>query len=139
MWFYRARVAAMCGGDEDCAAGVSSLTDEEPLVVVKARINIMQEVVREDGGDSCDSVVWEGEASLHCSGGGSVHERATSVEDRDVSHDWGSGIHWGSEVLVLWGGNENVVGVNSNVLVKQGKKKGVEDFLGYPRGSGRHR
>ena len=43
--FCRAHVVTMHGGDEDCATGMSSLTDEEPLMVVKACVNIMWEVV----------------------------------------------------------------------------------------------
>ena len=45
VWFCRVYVAAMCGGDEDRATGVSSLTNEEPLVVVKARVDVMWEIV----------------------------------------------------------------------------------------------
>ena len=55
---------AMCRGDEDRATGMSSLTNEDPLVVVKARIDVMWEIVREDRGNSCDSMVRKGEASL---------------------------------------------------------------------------
>ena len=43
--FCRAHVAAMRRGDEDCVAGVSSLTNEEPLVVVKVCVNIVREVI----------------------------------------------------------------------------------------------
>ena len=50
----------MCGGDKDRATGVSSLTNEEPLVVVKACVDIVWEVVGEDCGDSRYSVVREG-------------------------------------------------------------------------------
>ena len=90
----------MRGGDEDHAAGVSSLTYEEPLVVVKTRIDIMREVVRKDGGDSCGSVVRKREASLRRGGSGSVHERAFSAENGNVSCGWSSGGH---RVLQLQG------------------------------------
>jgi hypothetical protein len=43
--FRRAHVAAMHGGDEDRATRVSSLTNEEPLGVVEACVDIMWEVV----------------------------------------------------------------------------------------------
>ena len=36
---------AVRGGDEDRATGVSSLTPEEPLVIVKARVDVMWEVI----------------------------------------------------------------------------------------------
>ena len=129
----------MRGGDEDRATGVSSLTNEEPLVVVKACIDIVWEVIREDCGDSCGGVVRKGEAPLRCGRCGSVHERALGAENRDVSCDWGSGAHQGSEVFASRGGDENIVGVNGNVFVEWGKEESIEDFLGYLGGSGRHR
>ena len=45
MRFCRAYIVAMCGGNEDCVARVSSLTNEEPLVVVKTCVNIVWEIV----------------------------------------------------------------------------------------------
>ena len=45
VWLGRAYVTAMCGGNKDRATRVSSLTNEEPLVVVKAGVDIMREVV----------------------------------------------------------------------------------------------
>ena len=45
MRFYGAYVAAMSGWDEDRAMGVSFLADEEPLVVMKAGVDIVQEIV----------------------------------------------------------------------------------------------
>ena len=128
----------MRGGDEDRATRVSSLTNKEPLVVVKAHINIVWEVVREDRGDSHGSMVRKGEAPLRRGGSGSIRERAISAEDGDVSRDWGSGVHRGSEVLASRGGDENVVGVNGNVLMEWGKKESVEDFLSYLGGGRRH-
>ena len=35
----------LCGGDKDRTAGVSSLTNEEPLVIVKACVDVVWEVV----------------------------------------------------------------------------------------------
>ena len=128
----------MCGGNKDRAMGVSSLTNEEPLVVVKACVDIMREVVREDCGGGRGSVVWKGKASLPHGGCGSILERAFGAEDGDVSRGWGSGGHRGSEVLAMGRGNEDVVGVNGDVFVKQGEEEGVEDFLGYAGGSGGH-
>ena len=138
MWFCGAHVATMRGGDEDHATRVSSLTNKEPLVVVKACVDIVWEVVREDRGNSRGSMVRKGKAPLCCGGSGSVCERAISAEDGDVSRDWGSSVHRGLEVLVLRGGDENVVGVNGNVLVKRGKKESVEDFLSYLGRGRRH-
>ena len=43
--FRRVYIVAMRKGDKDRAARVSPLTNEEPLVVVKACIDIMWEVV----------------------------------------------------------------------------------------------
>ena len=45
VWFRRAYITAMCGGDKDRAARVPSLTNEEPLVVVKACVDIVWEVI----------------------------------------------------------------------------------------------
>ena len=45
MRFYRTHVAAVRGGDENCSARVSPLTNEEPLVIVKACIDIVWEIV----------------------------------------------------------------------------------------------
>ena len=128
----------MCGGDEDCAVGVPSLANEEPLMIVKARIDIMWEVVREDCGNSRGSVVWKGKAPLCRGGCGSIHEGALGAENGDVSGDRGRGVHQGSEVFATGRGNKDVVGVNGDVLVKRGKKGSVENFLSYLGGSGRH-
>ena len=128
----------MCGGDKDRATGVSSLTNEEPLVVVKSCVDVVWEVVGKDCGDSRCRVVREGEASLRRGRRGGVCEGASGTEDRDVSRARGIGGHRGSEVLAARGGDEDVVGVNGDVLVEWGKEKSVEDFLGYLRGGGRH-
>ena len=115
------------------------MANEEPLVVVETRVDIVWEVVREDGGDSRGSVVWKGKAALHRGGCRSVHEGSFGAEDRDVGRDRRIGSHWGSEVFASRGGNEDIVGVNSDVLVKRGKEESVEDFLGDLGRSGRHR
>ena len=44
MWLHGVYVAVTGGRDEDCATGVSSLANEEPLVVVKACVDIVREV-----------------------------------------------------------------------------------------------
>ena len=128
----------MCGGDEDRATGVSSLTNEEPLVIVKACIDVMREVIQKDCGDGCNSVVREGEAPLRRSGSRSIYEGTLVVKNGDIGHGWGSGHHWGLGAFASRGGNEDVIRVNGNVLVKRGEEEGVEDFLSDSGGSGRH-
>ena len=91
MRFRRAYVAAMCGGDKDRATRVSSLTNEEPLVVVKARVDIVWKVIRENGGDSRYGVVGKGEASLCRGGCRSAFEGAFGAEDGNVGCDRGVG------------------------------------------------
>ena len=134
-WAY---VTTMCGGDKDRATRVSSLANEEPLVVVKARVDVMREVVREDRSDSCGGVIREGKASLCRGGRGSVRERADGTENGNVSHTRGSGIHRGSEVFASWRGDEDIVGVDSDILVERSKEEGIEYFLGYTGRRGRH-
>ena len=129
---------AVCGRDEDRAAGVSSLTNEEPLVIVKACVDIMWEVVREDCGDSRGSVVREGETPLHRGGCRSVCEGTFGAENGDVSRSWGRSIHWGSEVFAARGGDKGVIRVDGDILVERGKEEGVEDFLSYLGGRERH-
>ena len=128
----------MRGGNKDCATGVSSLTNEEPLVIMEVRVDVVWEVIREDRGDSRDGVIRKGEAPLHRGGCGSVHERALGAKDGDISRDWGSGAHRGSEVLASRRGDKNIIGIDGNVFMKRGEEESVEDFLGYLRGSGRH-
>ena len=128
----------MCGGDENRAAWVSSLTDEEPLVIVEARIDIVWEVVQENCGDGRCSVIWKRETSLRCGGRGGVLEWAFGAENRDVSRGWGGSIHQGSEVFVPRGSDEDVVRVNGDVFVERGEEKGVENFLSDLRRGGGH-
>jgi hypothetical protein len=83
-------------------------------------------------------VVREREASLCRSGYGSVRERASSTEDRDVGRARGTSGHRGSEVFAARRGDKDIVGVNGDIFMKRGEEESVEDFLGYLRGSGRH-
>jgi hypothetical protein len=129
----------MCGGNEDRASGVSSLTNEEPLMVMKAGIDIVREVIRKDHGDSRGSVVRKREAPLRRGGCGSVREGAFGTENRDVGRSPGSGVHWGSKVFTSRRGDENIVRVDGDVLVERGEEEGVEDFLSDLGRSGGHR
>ena len=128
----------MGGWDKDRATRVSSLANEEPLVVVEAGVDIVREVIGEDCGDSHDGMIREGETSLCCGGRGSVCEGALSSEDRDVGRDRSTSGRRGSEVFAARRGDKDVVGVNSNVFMKRGEKESVEDFLSDLGGSGRH-
>ena len=138
MRFSGAHIAAMGGRDKDRATRMSSLANEEPLMVMKAGVDIVREVVRKDCSDSHGSVVRKGEASLRRGGSGSIREGAFSTENGDISCNRGSGGHWGSEVLASRRGDKDVVGVDGDVLVKWSKEESVEDFLGYSRRGGRH-
>ena len=129
----------MGGRNEDCATGMSSLANKEPLVVVKAGVDIMWEIVQKDCSDSRGSMVREREASLRHSGGGSVQERAFGAKDGDVGCGWGRSSHRGSEILATWRGDEDIIGIYSDIFVEWGEKEGVEDFLGDLGRSGRHR
>ena len=114
------------------------MANEEPLVVVKSCVDIVWKVIGEDGGDSRYSVVREGETSLRRSRCGTIRQRTSGTEDRYISCGWSVNGHRGSEVFTSRRGDEDVVGVDGNVLMERGKKEGVEDLLGYLRGSGRH-
>ena len=138
MRLHRAYIAAMREGDKDRAPGVSSLANEEPLVVVKSCVDIVREVIGENGGDGCYSVVGEGETSLCRGRCGSVSQRTFGTEDGYIGCGRDT---WGcrrSEVFALRGGDENIVGVNGNVFVEWGEEESVEDFLGDLGRSGRH-
>ena len=138
MRFRRAYIAAVRGGDKDCATRVSSLTNEEPLVVVKSCVDAVREVVGEDCGDSRCGVVGKGEVTLCRGGRGSVRKGTFGAENGDIGRSRGNGIHWGSEIFVARRGDEYVIGVDGDVLVEWSKEESIEDFLGYLRGSGRH-
>ena len=129
----------MCGGNEDRATRVSSSANEEPLVIVETSIDVVGKVVREDSGDSRDRVVRKGEAALRRGGHRGVYEGSSGAENGDVGCDWGLGGRRRSEIFSSGGGDEDIVGVDGNVLVERGEKKGVEDFLGDLGRSGRHR
>ena len=129
----------MRGGDKDCASRVSSLTNEEPLVVVKTRVDIVRKVVGENCGNGRGSVVREGETPLRCGRCGSVPEGAFGAEDGDIGRGWSGSSHRGSKVLSTRGSDEDVVRVNGDIFVERGEEEGVKDFLSYLWGSGRHR
>ena len=128
----------MRGWDKDRATRVSSLANEEPLVVVEASVNVMGKVVRKDCGDSRDSVIREGEAPLRRGGCGSVFKGTSGIEDRDVGCTRIIRGHRSPEVLATGGSDEDVVGVNGNILVEWGEEESVEDFLGDLGRSERH-
>ena len=138
VWFCRAYIATMRGGDEDRAMGVSSLANEEPLVVVEACVDVVWEVVGENCGDSRGSVVGKGETPLCRGGCRSVHERTLGAQNRDIGCGWGSSVHRGSEVFAMGRGDKDVIGIDGDVFVKRGEEESVEDFLGYLGRSGRH-
>ena len=114
------------------------MANEEPLVVVETRVDVVWEVIRKNCGDSRGGMVGKGETPLGRRGCRSVPERALGGENGDVSCGWGSGGHRGSKVLASRGGDEYVVGIDGDVLVKRGKEESVEYFLGYAGRCGRH-
>ena len=114
------------------------MTNEEPLVVVEAGVDVVREIVRKDCGDSRDGVIREGETPLHCGGCGSVCEGAFRAEYRDIGRDWGISSHRGSEVFAAGRGDEDVVGVYGDVFVEWGEEESVENFLGDLWRGGRH-
>ena len=128
----------MCGGDKDRATGVSSLTNEEPLVAVKSCVDIVREVVGEDCGDSCYSVIGEGETSLCRGRCGGVTQRTSGAEDGYIGYGWGIGSRRGSEVFASGGSDEDVIGVDGNVFVEWGEEESIKDFLGDAGRCGRH-
>ena len=138
MRFRRAYIAAMCRGDKDRAAGMSSLANEEPSMVVKACVDVVRKIVREDCGDSRDSVIREGEAALCGGGRGSIRQWTSGTKDGYIGCGWGVCGHRGSEVFAPRRSDKDVVGVNGDVLVERGEKESVEYFLGYAGRSGRH-
>ena len=71
----------MCGGDKDCVTGVSPLANEEPLVVMKLGINVMWEVIGEDGCNSCNGMVGKGKAPLCHGRDRRVNKRSSGAED----------------------------------------------------------
>ena len=128
----------MCRGDKDRTAGMSSSANEEPLVVVKACVDVMRKIVREDCGDRRNSVIREREAALRGGGRGSIRQWTSGTKDGYIGCGWGVCGHRGSEVFASRRSDEDVVGVNGNVLVVRGEEESVEGFLGDLGGSGRH-
>ena len=115
------------------------MANEEPLVVVKAGIDVVGEIVREDCGDGRDGMVRERKTALRVGGCGSVRQWSFGAEDGYISRGGGVCGHRGSKVFSAWGGDKDVVGVNSDVLVEWSKEESVEDFLSDLGRSGRHR
>ena len=107
-------------------------------MVVKACVDIVWEVVRENGSNGRDGVVWKGKASLCRGGRGGVFEGSFSAENRDISRSWSRGGHRGSEVFASRGSDEDVVGVNSDIFVERGKEERIKDLLSDLGRSGRH-
>ena len=114
------------------------MANEEPLVVVKTGVDVVREVVRKDCGDSRDSVVREGEVSLCRGRCGSIRQRTLGAEDGYISRGWGFCVHWGSEVFALGGSDEDIIGIDGDILVERGEEESVKDLLGDSRRSGRH-
>ena len=139
MRFRGSYIAAMRGGNENRAAGVSSLANEEPLMIVEARVDVVREVIQEDHGNSCCGVVRKGETPLHRGGCGSVLKRTFGTEDGYVGRGWSIYGHRESKVFASWGGDKDVVRVNGDVLMEWSKEESVENFLSDLGGSGRHR
>ena len=57
------------------------MANEEPLVVVKSCVDIVREVIGENGSDGCYSVVGERETPLCCGGRGGVGKGMFGTED----------------------------------------------------------
>ena len=62
--------------------------------------------------------------------GGSVVKRSSRTQNRDVSCSGGVGGHRWSEVFLSRGGNIDVIGIHSDIVVEQGEKEGIKNFLG---------
>ena len=139
MWFRRVYITAMRGGNKDRTTGVSSLANEEPVVVVKAGIDIVREVVGEDRGDGRGSMVREGKTPLRRSRCRSICKGTSGAEDRDVGCDRGVGSHQGSEVFAARRSDKHVVGIDGDIFMKWGEEESVEYLLRDLGGSGRHR
>ena len=114
------------------------MTNEEPLVVMKACVDIVGEVIGEDCGDGRDGVVREREAALSRGGRGGIYKGTPGAKNRDIGCGRGTSGHRWPKVFASGGGDKYVVGVDGNVFVKWGEEEGVENFLGDLRGSGRH-
>ena len=62
------------------------MTNEEPLVVVEAGVDIVREVVGKDCGDSRGGVVGKGETSLRRGRYGGAFKRMSGVEEIGRAH-----------------------------------------------------
>ena len=86
--------------------------------------------------DGLDGVVRKGKTPLRRGGCGSFFEGSFGAEDGDVSRDWCGRGHWGLGVFVSRRSDEDVVGVNGDVLMERGDEESVKDFLSDSGGSG---
>ena len=84
-------------------------------------------------------MIGEGKAPLGCGRGRGVDKRMFGAKDGDISRDRGIGVHRGSKVFTLRRGDEDVVGVDGDVLVERGEEEGVKNLLSDLGGCGRHR
>ena len=114
------------------------MANKEPLVVVKASIDVVGEVIGEDCGDGRDGVVREREAALSRGGRGGIYKGTPGAKNRDIGCGRGTSGHRWPKVFASGGGDKYVVGVDGNVFVERGEEEGVEDFLSYAGRSGRH-
>ena len=138
MWFGRMHVSAMHGRDEDRAARMSPLTNEEPLIGVEPGIDIVWEVIGKDCCDGSNCMIGERETSLCHSRHWFSGEGLSGTKNGDISRDRGIGRHRGSEVLSSRSGDIDVIRVDGDVIVERGEKEGVKHVLSYTGGSGRH-
>ena len=119
---------SMRRGDKDHAAGVSSLTNEEPLRVVQSGVDIMREVVRKDCRNGSNCVIGEGKTFLHCGGYWFGGKGSPCAKNGDVGRDRGASSHWGSEILLLRRGDEDIVGVNGDIFMKGGEEESIKQL-----------
>ena len=130
---------AVGGRDEDRVTRVLSLPNEEPLVVVKSRVDVMREIIREDCCNGGDRVVRERKTALCRSGHWFSNKGPSRTEDRDVGRDGCVSSHWGSEVFSSGRCDEDVIGVNGDIFVEWGEEESIKKFLRNLWQSGRHR
>ena len=71
----------------------------------------------------------EREAPLCHGGCRGVFEGALGAKDRDISRDRGVRGHRRSEVFAAGRRDEDIIGVNGDILVERGEEKGVENLL----------
>ena len=100
---------------------MSSLANEEPLVIMKACVNVVWEVIGEDCCYGSSSMVGDGKAPLCHGGDQHVSEQSFGSEDGDVGCDRGVSSHQGSEVFSSRGGDKDIVRVNSDIFMEWGE------------------